>query len=68
MSDSGQMCVTGGRAAGREEAAVLTMSMEDTGPMLLTYMPTSMTVGFTARARRNTGVSDGRTQCRRGHV
>lgn len=25
------------------------MSIDDTGPMLLTYMPTSMTVGFTAK-------------------
>lgn len=29
----------------------LTISMDDTGPMLLTYMPTSMSVGFSATDR-----------------
>lgn len=49
MSDNEEMCVDGGGGNGRLE---LTISMDDTGPMLLTYMPTSMTVGFTARARK----------------
>ena len=40
---------------GREIVLSLTISMDDTGPMLLTYMPTSMTVGFSARARGRKG-------------
>lgn len=37
------------------------MSIDDTGPMLLTYMPTSMTVGFTAKDKgEEWGTSDWR--------
>lgn len=31
------------------------MSIDDTGPMLLTYMPTSMTVGFTRKEGEGEG-------------